>query len=241
MRYQNLIVRPLLAGTLMAVLLLGLQRSALSQTNIARPDGIKLNNGWDLHLHEGSATLDELERILTPCGQPIQNLAPNPGIEIFNGVTYLMPVRQAIKVLKLPSMVGAKKPITCPGFPHQTLWAYVFHYPQGGTFNEIYVVVDRGDQVVAIELYSPKSLLPVNFSRKEHTYSFVSYRIKAQNPTCVVGHSITTNKDAILVESAFQDLNRGANTRCASKLYLPQPMIDLILYRIQNIRRFSKH
>ncbi len=215
-----------------SVWLLPFWACAQSQPNAPAP-GIRLLSGWDQSIQDGSLVVQELHSLLSGKGTPAINTAPSPGLAIYQGVTYLMPLKEAIKVLKLPNEVSSKNPVICPGFPYRTLYSYSFNYPAGGNFKEIYLVTDKADQVVAVELYAPKySGGLYEYSRDYHVYDFINSRSKALT-TARVGHDVEGGS-VVKLTSAFEDPHGHVNR--STVLYLPKPLVDLILFRIQKIR-----
>lgn len=120
--------------------------------------------------------------------------------------------------------------------PYRTLLAYSFNYVEEQGFNEIHIVTDRADQVVAIQLYAaqgkdvPQRNLPKN--RKFRVYDFINSRAKALT-TAEVGHS-TGGGSVIKLDSDFRDPT-GRVYRF-TRLFLPKPMVELILFRIEKIK-----
>ena len=198
--------------------------------------GIQLFPRWDWPIHEGDRTLMELNALLSREAQPLANLAPDSSVEIFKGVTYLMPLKQAIEVLNLVKVSSQKRLVVCSGFPHQSFFAYGFNYPDR-QFKEIYLVTDLAHQIVAIELYAAKGQLDTSVNPRWQTYDFVNSRSKASSKT-EVGHAVhSSGRNTICIDSTFYDPAHGSRGgQCASKLYLPKPVVQLILYRIQRIR-----
>ena len=116
------------------------------------PAGIVMQRGWDSSVQEGDLTVEELNDELSRFGRAALNTGPAPDLDIYRGVKYLIPLKQALKVLRITSQVSAKHMVICPGLPYRTLVAYSFNYLEETGFNEIYIVADKADQVVAIQL-----------------------------------------------------------------------------------------
>ena len=203
---------------------------------VPAPAGIVMQRGWDSSVQEGDLTVDELNDELSSSGKAAPNTGPAPELDIYHGVKYLMPLKQALKVLRITSHVSAKHMVICPGLPYRTLVAYSFNYLEETGFNEIHIVADKADQVVAIQLYAaqgkevPNRDLPKN--RKFRVYDFINSRTKALT-TAEVGHR-TTGREVIQLESDFRDPT-GKVYRF-TRLFLPMPLVELTLYRIGKIK-----
>ena len=200
------------------------------------PAGIVMQRGWDSSVQEGDLTVEELNDELSRFGRAALNTGPAPDLDIYRGVKYLIPLKQALKVLRITSQVSAKHMVICPGLPYRTLVAYSFNYLEETGFNEIYIVADKADQVVAIQLSAaqgkdvPNRDLPKN--RKFRVYDFINSRAKALT-TAEVGHR-TSGREVIQLDSDFRDPT-GKVYRF-TRLFLPKPLVELTLFRIEKIK-----
>lgn len=127
--------------------------------------------------------MEDLGALLSPFAQPSSDTSKAPSIKLFQGVTYLMPYVEAKEKLHLIQKVVPKNKVVCPGFPRDSFFHYSFSGSFEGHFNQLYIVVDKADQVVAIQLVTeaPKTDL-VDAPYKEtvwHAYNFVNSRTKA--------------------------------------------------------------
>jgi hypothetical protein len=203
---------------------------------VPAPVGIVMQRDWDSPVQEGDLTVDELYGELSRFGQAARNLGPAPELDIYRGVRYLTPLRQALKALQITVHVSGKHMVICPGLPHRTLYAYSFSYLEEPGFNEIHIVADKADQVVAIQLYAaqgnnvPERVLLKN--RKFRVYDFINSRAKALT-TAEVGHR-TNGRDVIQLDSDFRDPT-GRVYRL-TRLFLPKPLVELALFRIDKIK-----
>ncbi len=198
--------------------------------------GIVMQRDWDSSVQEGDLVVNELSELLSGLGNPARNVGPAPGLGIYRGVTYLMPLKEAVKTLGITVSVGSKNMVICPGFPHRTLVAYSFNYTFDSAFNEIFVIADRADQVVAIQLYAAaaKSTSAVNFRRDYRIYDFINSRAKSHIASSV-GHSTKGGRtDTIELDSVFVDPTGKVNRM--TRLFLPKPLTELILFRIGKIK-----
>lgn len=127
--------------------------------------------------------MEDLGVLLSPFAQPSADISKAPRIKIFQGVTYLMPYAEARQKLNLIQKVVAKNKVGCPGFPKDSFFHYVFDGNFEGQYNKLYLVVDKADQIVAIQLVaeSPKvDQVHAPYKGTDyHTYNFVTSRSKA--------------------------------------------------------------
>lgn len=145
--------------------------------------GLALDNGWASPMHGGSAAMKELASLLSPFARPSPNVAPAPEVEIYQGVTYLMPFVEAKQKLGLKQTMVPKNKVITAGFPKDSLFHYAFDGIFDGGFNKLYLVTDKADQVVAVQLVceSPRR----DMVRDIHTapdwsmYNFINNRRKA--------------------------------------------------------------
>jgi hypothetical protein len=206
------------------------------------PAGIVLQRDWDSPVQEGDLVVHELHGLLSKHEKAARNLDPAPNLEIYRGVNYLMPLKQAIKVLGISVEVAAKHMVICPGFPHRTLSVYSYNYLVEKYFNEIHLVTDKADQIVAIQLYSANARgirAHLYETPKFNTYDFINSRAKSLT-TARVGHRVDAKYgDSLLeLESDFED--PSGNVRRFTRLFLPKPLVELMLFRIEKILSNSK-
>jgi hypothetical protein len=235
--------------------------------------GIMLDRGWESPMQGGSSKMEELGRLLSPFAKPAPTMNPFPTLEIYSGVTYLMPYEAAKKVLGLNQKVIPKNKMACPGFPKDSFSHYAFDGVFEGHFNKLYLVVDKADQVVAVQLVaeSPNRDLVQSVYREPEwvTYNFVNVRSKASS-TVWVDHEVRFFEPAFAGSNKWRELRadqtgfmpssqvnliridsllmnpgkRGSTGRQhdwkaleAVRLYLPKPMIELVLHCIQGAQR----
>jgi hypothetical protein len=194
-----------------------------------------MQRDWDSAVQEGDLTVNELHSLLSGFGRASRNLGPASELEIYRGVRYLMPLKQAIKVLQISAEVSSKQMVICPGFPHRTLVAYSFDYVVEKGFNEIHIVADKADQVVAIQLYAARGWGVTDYrgmDPKYKIYDFINSRAKALT-TASVGHR-TEGEQIVKLESKFLDPT-GKVFRF-TRLFLPKPLVELTLFRIEKIK-----
>jgi hypothetical protein len=238
--------------------------TALAQTPSTPPGTIVLASGWATPIKGGSATMEDLGVLLSPFAQPIANTDPAPRIKIYQGVTYLMPYAEAREKLNLIQKVVPKNKVICPGFPRDSFFHYAFSGNFEGHYNQLYIVVDKADQVVAIQLVSEAPKIDSDHApRKQadwHAYNFVNSRTKGskriwiehkpfyEDPNGWIEYSATSTYrqpkspvdvlriDSLLINPALTDAGyAGRNWKAleAVRLYLPKPMMQLILFCVR--------
>lgn len=230
--------------------------------------GLVLDRGWATPIQGGSATMADLGALLSPFAKPSANMGSSPGLTIFEGVTYLMPYGDARKALNLTQKVVAKNKVACPGFPRDSFFHYAFDGNFDGHFNKLYLVVDKADQVVAVQLVAEKpqmrdfGIISLDSEKMEwHTYNFVNSKSKGSTRLLIEfkqfflkGDRWTQYRptgflmqpkdpvevlrlDSILVNPGSGETTREQRAIEAVRLYLPRPMMELILQCIQISKR----
>jgi len=223
------------------------------------PSGIVLKKGWDSAMSDGVVTMKELRDLLSGFAQAAPNTGPAPDIEIYKGIRYLMPLKDAVKTLGLGQEVNSKLMVACPGFPFNSLFGFSFHGSFEDGFDTVYFVTDGARQVVAVEftnVSTKKIKLDTPLTNKAWvTFDFVNTRVKGQ-PDAFVRHGTRDNGNTLQIESVFVNpdgqgnsmnyrrpfisqsggnyLSRygGGTEMHPTRLYLPRPLAELILYRI---------
>ena len=227
-----------------------------------QPTGLVLDRSWASPLQGGSQTMKDLGTLLSPFAKPEANLAASAGLDFYQGVTYLMPLADARKVLNLQNVI-AKEKVVCPGFPKDSFLSYAFDGYFEGEFNKLYLVTDKADQVVAVQLVAtaPKRDQVKSPSQKTdwHTYDFINNRSKAST-TVWADNRASFNEhnfwkeysssfnfelptkpvsfiriDSLLMDPMSRHGYKAQNWRAleAVRLYLPKPVMELILFNIQ--------
>lgn len=229
--------------------------------------GVVLDRTWNSPIQGGSATMEDLGVLLSPFAKPSANTDTASYLEIYEGVTYLMPYEEARKKLNLSQKIISKNKVVCPGFPKDSLFHYAFDGNFEGHFNKLYIVTDKADQVVAIQLVSETPKIDSNEAPYKatywHTYNFVNSRTKASKRLWIdhkqyyLERNRWTEYRATSANRLKSDLNllridsllfnpditnsgyRGNNWKAleAVRLYLPRPMMELILQCIQTSKR----
>ena len=259
-RYFRLCVSAVLIGYLRcSEISIALETVNPANSASPTPSGIVLKKGWDSAMSDGVVTMKELRDLLSGFAQAAPNTGPAPDIEIYKGIRYLMPLKDAVKTLGLGQEVNSKLMVACPGFPFNSLFGFSFHGSFEDGFDTVYFVTDGARQVVAVEftnVSTKKIKLDTPLTNKAWvTFDFVNTRVKGQ-PDAFVRHGTRDNGNTLQIESVFVNpdgqgnsmnyrrpfisqsggnyLSRygGGTEMHPTRLYLPRPLAELILYRI---------
>ena len=236
--------------------------ASVAGANPVAQKGLQLDRSWDTPMQGGTATMNDLGRLLGAVARPNIDLAPSSDTPLYQEITYMMPARQAIESLKLNVRLPSKVLVACAGLPRDSFYYYAFDGHFDGQYNRLYLVVDRADQVVAVELVDESPKKAVSHGKADpswHTYDFVNARSKALN-TLRVEHRIalwtTTSfeeshrSDAIApeitannaawkvarVDSSLVETDRSGyptNAKQQTRWYLPRQIAELILTCVQ--------
>jgi hypothetical protein len=110
---------------------------------------VSLAWGWDSRMQGGDITMRELESLLSPHCTPAVDLG-GYGINIYNGVRYLMDSNEAARVLGVRGSIPSSVRLATPGFPRDTLSYIAYDVNFEGHFNRLYLVTDAANKVVSI-------------------------------------------------------------------------------------------
>lgn len=226
---------------------------------LAVDGGLVLERGWDTPMQGGSATIKDLGAILSVFAKPAVDTQPQPALRLYNEVTYLMPLADARRSLGLNSQVISKNPVGCPGFPKGSFFHYAYDGVFEGHFNKLYLVTDKADQVIAVQLVAetPKrDQVDAPYKPTDwHTYNFINSRSKAvtrlwvdhkpfyqekerwreYSPTLTSSQPkedvVLLRIDSLLMDPIDRRGYRDANWKALEsvRLYIPKPIMGLIL------------
>lgn len=207
----------------------------------AKPKGIAIagigadHTGVMMATGGHSQELQDVQALLTGYGQASLDVAEHPEVMIYPGVRYLMPWHEAEKVLvPFNTTMRSGDKIACAGFPDGLTWVRYdgrWNY-NNHAFNHLFIVKDIDSQVVALEFLNENDAWapPVppwrNLGGNWHVIDYVNAEVKGQG-----GIRIDT-----LVLDERQSAHRivvhttNGRIRHTAALFLPQPLIDLMLY-----------
>jgi len=180
-----------------------------------------------------SQEIEDLRALLSGYGVASADVGPHPEAEIYPGIPYLMPFREAEKKL-IPAantMMRSEGKIACAGFPDGLKWVCYDGTWQwsGGTYNHLYIVKDIRSQVVCVELRhghaswtQPWPTLPGNW----HLIDYVNAEVKGQR-TILIDTQVLDERSSshrIVVHTTNRKIDHAVT------MFLPEPLINLILF-----------
>ena len=205
---------------------------------------IALPSNWSSTLSASSggssATIADLSRLLSMYGKPDTALEWSSPLYVYAGIPYLTPLNEVVKQLKLSSPKSKSK-ISCAGMP-DGLSYYSFDGKFEGDYNRLYLVVDQKDQLVSVELVdeSPKGGAEGgDRDLKNRTYNFVDSRCKGLDFMHVdyeVQRSQEYESNSLIIDLSLTD-PRLRKTLKSAKWYVPQPLVNLILFCVNNAQK----
>ena len=195
---------------------------------------------WNNPQSGGEEIIQDLKDLLSGQGQPAIDLKPDSTLVLFGQVYYLMPLKEAVKILGKP--VSPRKSLNCPGFPKDSLFYCAMEGAFGNGFDKILLITDSADRIAAVELVNEHPdesvwLDPSMFSEKWHVYNFIRTQTKG-NAKWHVGHRIETADRIVRIDSElvandeFGYFGLGDSKERVS-LYMPQQLVNLILLRLE--------
>ena len=229
--------------------------------NSQRTTGVVLDSHWETSIFAGgSATRKDLARLLSLFAKPNRNLGPSPILEIYQGVTYLMPLRMAAQKLGVAGKLSSKTEVTCPGFPRSSIFSYAVDGTFDGDYNRMLIVTDRADQVLSIALMAehPAYSRMDSYHNWIHgdsdwsCYNFIVHRLKTV-ATLRINHELSyqvrdhwirpREGEPINADLVRADLSLTSHTDRpprgtdqwdkvleSSRWYVPKPLAELLLY-----------
>lgn len=175
-----------------AILCIMCLASASAQQTPAPAKQLILSPSWNTPMQGGSATMDDLAKLFGSVTTANTSQATDDTIQIYPGITYLDPLRSAVAALKLEARPPSKVLVACPGFPKDSFYSYAFDGRFEGSFNRLYIVVDRADQVVGLQFVeeAPRSKSDLHRDQGWRCYNFVNARTRATDKL-IIGHRLS--------------------------------------------------
>lgn len=225
-------------------------------TGAERANALVLSPSWNTPMQGGTNTMEDLNKLFGSVAKASVNLSGDPSIDVYEGVPYLTPFEQALKPLGITSRPPSKVLIATPGFPRDSLYYYAVDGRFEGQYNRLYVVVDKADQVVSIQLVdeTPRDeAVPFSSDYEWSTYNFVNARSKAMSKL-KIGHRvfgkdksmwrtevIPSNVKMFRVDSFLLNPSdrstQAADMKEKVRWYVPRPLLELILTCAQKTGR----
>ena len=201
---------------------------------------------WNGPEASGEKILRDLSELLNGQGKPDVDLKADPSLVIFGQIYYLMPVRDAAKIVGQP--LAPKKNMACPGFPKSSLFYYVLEGNFSEGFHKMLLVADSSDRIVAVELVNehPDTSLwlePQLFAEKWHIYNLIQGRTKG-SVKWRIGYRVqqmgrVVRLDSELVSNDEYGYFGLGDSKERVQLYLPQQIVNLILFRVRHLKGAS--
>lgn len=162
------------------------------------------------------------------------------GINIYNGVRYLMDSDEAARVLGVRWRIPSTARLAAPGFPRNTLSYIAYDGNFEEHFNRVYLVTDAANKVVCVQLVDEHPRSGGTPGGNWNTYNFINTRLRASPLVHVVDES-RRQDDVIQIETRMYEPRkvdrRGRGTDYQemenTKLLIPIPFARIILHCIQ--------
>lgn len=208
------------------------------QATVAEASRLALAPEWANKPAAISPAWQELRELLLPYSRPTDTQSGETAdLPIIGQISYRMLVEDAAKALN--AKLGEERPVHAPGFPQNSFDYYVLQGDFGGGF-DIAVLVADGDGRVAALQFSRESpgpaVLDLSMYRKDwQMLDFIQVK-GTSSATRHVGHRVVVRNNVVALESEMVDSEISGPNRAIARaiLYLPQPMVNLILARLEN-------
>jgi len=191
---------------------------------------VLLSSFWDTSSDESTLTRKELKSLLGGFGSPSTDKG-GAGAEIYEGITYLMPLKEAIIKLNLKNRMSSKERVATPGFPKNSFYSYDFAGTYDNGFNHLFIVTYYKDQVVCLQFVAPGSLKVKGHQThiRGKMYNFVNNKWKALS-TAEVEHGPQRSGDAMRLDSVLLQGGQLSKAQEYVRWYVPKPLANLILH-----------
>lgn len=225
-----------LAGLTCAFLALSGPCDAQLQTSgLAKPPAGGLSTGGEssIGLARGGPKRQrtELLALLTGAVSPSADRNTSPGTRIYSGVTYLMPLNEAVTQAGLAGKLQSGGRSAAVGFPDGFFFTEISADGQRRYASRM--VTDQANRMVAVEFVAtdprllpppPEPLPPPTRSAMGRTYDFVPEGISAAGRRYV--QQVWHMSDYVRIATR--------NGPKAADLYIPKPMVAIILHSLES-------
>ena len=191
--------------------------------------GLMLDARWDtlngLSQRGPLSQRRELRALLTGFAQPGKDTSPQPGVEIYGGVTYLMPLVAAQAKLGLTSQMQSGGSPSTVGIPAGLKFT-AFTVTAGRNY-AVRFLIDRASQVVAMEFVANDSrdLPPLPGRPPNRAYSGKTYDFLPQGSSIAprpFSQYCWNEKDGVIIATRYGP--------ASANLHLPKPFVSIMLY-----------
>jgi len=177
--------------------------------------------------------MSEISSMLSTVAPAGVDLEPYPECEIYNGVMYLAAFADVKGLLGMKAL-SSTHTVCTPGFPKSSFRYVIASGSYGDGCNRLVVVIDKADQVVAVQLTDES---PGNTRLGRHTQDLKLYNL-IQNRTSgrkywYVEQQVADVGDVIVIKCELWD-QRTNEPREYTELYLPKPIAGLIAHCIHD-------
>lgn len=208
-------------------------------------DNLILSFSWNHPQPDASErVLKDLARLLQPVAQPSVDLTPDTSLVIFGQVFYLMPMREVARIMKKPQ--GIRRRVTTAGFPKDSFYYYAHSGEFGNGFDTMLFVTDSADRVVAVQLGNERSsgqlwLDPSSFKTDWSVYDFVEGKTKG-SAKWKIAHRVEKKNRVVEIDTELVSHDPNGyfelgDSKSRKALFLPEPIANLILYRIDTLKK----
>jgi len=170
----------------------------------------------------------ELQSLLSPHCTPEVDLR-GYGINIYNGVRYLMDFDQAASILGVRGSIPSSERLATPGFPRNACNYIAYDGNFEGHFNRLYLVTDAANKVVCVQLVDEHPHTAGPQGGNWNTYNFINTRLRA-SPAVHVADESRREGDVIRIETRMWQRNQEMEK---TKLSIPIPFARIILHCTQ--------
>ena len=171
------------------------------------------------------------------------NLSPDPELRILDGVPYLMPARElAVGVADRPSRRHSHPG---PAFPDRSLKVHPISKSVQAPFPGAALLTDVNDAVVGLQLLdgrpADRPALPAALlSDRWRVYDFLHNRVR-ENYRFRIAHRVRAVERVVRIDSELVEVDADkpdglGRSLSRTRLYLPQPIVDLMLMRLHAAR-----
>ena len=188
--------------------------------------------------------LDDFAALLDGSAVANVDLNADTSLVIFGQVCYLMPAREAARIIGKPP--GVRRRLNTPGFPKDSFHYYSLPGNFGNGFDQMYLITDSTDRIVAVQLATERTdkelwLDPQLFQDQWSTYNFIEAKTKANSKWKVALRMQKDGRvlrlDSELVSSDSSAYFGLGDSKSRVSLYLPEPIANLVLFRIAELQK----
>ncbi len=217
----------------------------LEALRAAGGEPLRLAGGWNApaRVDTPAAVLREVRALLHGRGLARTDLQPRPGLVVFGQIGYLSPAASAAAAAG--AALAAPTGVTCPAYPRDSFRYYTLEGRFDGRFPLMRVLTDTADKVVAVQLIEERPagerMLPdVLFADRWNVFDLVEGRTR-RGAARRIAHRVRVEGDVLRIETEMAERADGApggigRSLVRACLYLPRPVADLMLVRLQGVR-----